>query len=190
MRSRIDNTLLRPKPADAFRSPYDDLIAYHATENGLDWRLVSALISVESGFQPEVESEAGAFGLMQVRKVAAEEVGEEAYWSPDGNIRTGVRYLKWLQGRCAEAKGRDQMAMILAAYNMGPAHLEDAQALARRFGYDPNRWYGSLEAMLPLLEQPAVYEQLPNGYARGRAVVEYVERILERFDQHRLATTG
>lgn len=186
----MDNTIIEPKPPSEFRSPYDHLIAYHAEQAGFDWRLVSALIAVESGFDPAVESEAGAFGLMQVRKEAAEEVGEADFFNPDSNIRTGVRYLKWLEQRFPDAKGRDRLALTLAAYNVGPAHVEDARLLARRFGYDANRWYGSLEHMLPLLEQPAVYEQLANGFARGRDVVEYVERILERFDQHRLATTN
>jgi len=79
----------------------------------------------------------------------------------------------------------ERLPLMLAAYNMGPGHVADAQTLAKRFGFDPLRWYDSMERVLPLLEQPALYEQLPNGYARGRATVKYVRRVLDRYARDR-----
>ena len=70
---------------------------------------------------------------------------------------------------------------MLAAYNMGPAHVEDAQTIARHFGYNPLRWDDSMDVVLPLLEQPAFYEKLPSGYAQGGATVGYVNRVLDRY---------
>ena len=61
------------------RTPYDALIAEAAEAAGLDSRLVSAIIFEESGFRADAVSPAGAYGLMQVRPVAAEEVGEVRY---------------------------------------------------------------------------------------------------------------
>ncbi len=169
----------------SFVSPYDDLIGKHAEAAGLDWRLVSAVIYEESRFQAESESEAGAFGLMQVRPIAAREVGETRFRDPDANIRTGVRYLKRLDDMFAGARGRDRLGLVLAAYNMGPAHVQDAQALARRFGYDPLAWDASVAAMLPLLQEPQIYQHLPNGFAQGRETLAYVKRVLDRYDAHR-----
>ena len=82
-------------------------------------------------------------------------------------MQTGVRYLRQLDEMFRAAHGRDRLAIILAAYNIGPGHIRDAQTLARSFGYDPNRWQDAMELMLPLLEHPSVYQQLPNGYAKG-----------------------
>jgi len=60
--------------------------------------------------------------------------------------------------------------------------------LARRFGYDPNRWESALELMLPLLEQPSLYAPLSNGYAKGSETVAYVRRILDRYERYRVQT--
>jgi membrane-bound lytic murein transglycosylase F len=74
---------------------------------------------------------------------------------------------------------------MLAAYNMGLAHVQDAQALAQRFGYDPLRWDGAMDVMVSLLEEPRVYERLSAGFAQGRAVVDYVDRVLRRYAMYR-----
>lgn len=165
--------------------PYEALIAKYAEEAGIDWRLVSALIHEESGFRPNVESAAGAYGLMQVREIAAMDVGETEFRDPESNIRTGVRYLKRLDEMFADADGRDRLALVLAAYNMGPAHVWDAQSICVRYGYNPRVWDGSLAAIVPLLEEPRFYNDLPAGYAQGRRAVGYVERVLKRFDTYR-----
>jgi soluble lytic murein transglycosylase-like protein len=164
-----------------FSSPYDTIIRHCAATAGFDWRFVSALIYEESRFVPDSESEKGAYGLMQVRDIAAREVGAISYASPAANIRAGVRYLQRLSDAFSAASERDHLALMLAAYNMGPAHVEDAQVLAKRLGFETSRWDSSMELVLPLLEQPAFYEQLPNGYAQGRVTVGYVNRVLDRY---------
>ncbi|GIW42528.1 MAG: hypothetical protein KatS3mg076_3105 [Candidatus Binatia bacterium] len=166
-------------------SPFDPLLRYHARRSGFDWRLLAALVFEESRFDPEAESDKGAYGLMQVRSVAAEEVGVEDFRSPAGNIEAGTQYLKRLSERFRRARGRQRLALVLAAYHMGPAHLEDAQKLAERLGFDPWRWDHSLELVLPLLEEPRFYSRLPHGYAKGRLTVRYVSRILDRYDYYR-----
>jgi len=62
--------------------------------------------------------------------------------------------------------------------------------LARRFGYDPNRWEDAMDLMLPLLEQPEIYQDLPSGFAKGRDTVTYVQRILDRYHQYQRETAG
>ncbi len=171
-------------------SPFDRLIAYHANAEGFDWRLIAALIFEESHFDPTSRSDKGAVGLMQVRPVAAEAVGAVEFHTPADNVQTGVRYLRQLDDMFHAASGRDRLAIILAAYNMGPGHVRDAQMLATHFGYDPNRWQDALELMLPLLEQPSVYGQLPNGYAKGSETVAYVYRILERYKRYQIQTAS
>jgi soluble lytic murein transglycosylase-like protein len=166
-------------------SPYDQLIGRYADEVGLDWRFVAAVIYEESRFQPDSVSEAGAYGLMQVRPAAAREVGEVSFREPEANIRAGVHYLQRLEREYAGARDRDRHALMLAAYNMGMAHVQDAQALAGRFGYDPLRWDGAMDVMVSLLEEPRVYERLSAGFAQGRGVVDYVDHVLRRYAMYR-----
>jgi hypothetical protein len=158
-------------------SPYDQLIGRYADEVGLDWRFVAAVIYEESRFQPDSVSDAGAYGLMQVRPVAAREVGEVSFREPEANIRTGVHYLQRLEREYAGAvRDRDRQALML---------VQDAQALAQRFGYDALRWDGAMDVMVSLLEEPRVYERLSAGFAQGRSVVDYVDRVLRRYAMYR-----
>jgi membrane-bound lytic murein transglycosylase MltF len=181
--------VVRPSRPPAVLSRYDHLIQWHSASHGLDWRLVAALIQEESGFKSDAVSSKGAIGLMQVRAIAAQDVGEIDFSAPNDNIRTGVRYLKRLETMFASAgEGRDRLALVLAAYNVGPAHVQDAQGLARNYGFDPYRWDNSMARILPLLEDPAFYGRVTAGYAQGRAGVTYVERILSRYDRYRVQT--
>src|SRR5262249_42464440 len=119
------------------------------------------------------------------RPIAAREVGELNFQEPEANIRAGVHYLQRLEREYESAGDRHRPALMLAAYNMGNAHVQDAQALAGRFGDAPLRWDGARDAMVSLLEEPGVYANLPNGFARGRSVVDYVDRVLRRYAAYR-----
>jgi membrane-bound lytic murein transglycosylase F len=176
---------LEPEHVPPVFSPYDEMIARHAEAAGLDWRFVSAVIYEESRFEPDSRSPVGAVGLMQVMPAAAQDVGELRFHEPEGNVRAGVRYLQRLWREYATAAERDRLALMLAAYNMGMGHVRDAQRLAERFGYDPLRWDGAMEVMVGLLEEPQVAAEMRHGFAQGRSVVAYVERILNRYASYR-----
>jgi len=165
-------------------SPFDDLIVRQAKLHGFDWRLIAALIFEESRFKPDSLSSKGAVGLMQVRAIAAEQVGMERFHAPSDNIQAGVKYLRHLDGLFDSARGEDRLRLVLAAYNMGPSHVRDAQSLAQRYGYDPNRWNFSMDRILPLLEEPRFHKDLPSGFARGRDTVSYVDRVVRRYEQY------
>ena len=187
--SVIEQTASRPRAGLGISiSPFDRLIAHQANAEGFDWRLIAALIFEESHFDPASRSDKGAVGLMQVRPIAAEAVGAVDFEAPADNVQTGVRYLRQLDEMFHAAHGRERLAIILAAYNIGPGHIRDVQTLARNFGYDPNRWQDALELMLPLLEHASLYQQLPNGYAKGSETVAYVDRVLERYEHYKRQT--
>jgi soluble lytic murein transglycosylase-like protein len=187
--SIIEQTASRPRVGLGISiSPFDRLIVHQANAEGFDWRLIAALIFEESHFDPASRSDKGAVGLMQVRPVAAEAVGAVDFRAPVDNVQTGVRYLRQLDEMFHAAHGRERLAIILAAYNIGPGHVRDAQTLARNFGYDPNRWHDALELMLPLLEHPSLYQQLTNGYAKGGDTVAYVDRVLQRYEHYKRQT--
>jgi len=169
-------------------SQYDDLISRHAAAEGFDWRLIAAIVAEESGFEPTSRSEKGAYGLMQIMPIAAQEVGMENFSEPEDNIRTGILYLRYLNQMFRDARGMDRLKLVLAAYNMGPGHLQDAQLLAVELGNDPTVWDNEMEAVIPLLEDPEYYEYLPNGYARGRGVVRYVYKVLDRYERYQVLT--
>lgn len=169
---------------------YADSIGRYAAEEGLDWRLVAAVIAVESAFQPGALSPAGAFGLMQVKEAAAREVGVYPYDDPDSNIRAGVRYLAAMRRSFPASTLADQHAMMLAAYNMGPGHMRDARWLARELGLSAGDWHNGVASSVRLLEEPHVYPRLRHGFAQGRGVVRYVERVLATYASYRQRFPG
>jgi membrane-bound lytic murein transglycosylase F len=162
-------------------SQYDHLIAQHAEEAGFDWRLVAALIFEESRFDHSRVSVAGAYGLMQVMPFTARLVGTKNYQQPHDNVVAGVKYLRSLYRNFPHGQPEDRLALTLASYVMGVGHVEDAQRMARVFGYDPHCWEDSMEVVLPLLENPKYHRKSLFGYAQGREAVRYANAILKRY---------
>jgi membrane-bound lytic murein transglycosylase F len=175
--SRVQESTLLTKRL----SRYDHLIARHAEEAGFDWRLVAALIFEESRFDHKRVSEAGAYGLMQIMPMTAQDVGIKNYTAPRGNIAAGVKYLQILARQFPYGRADDRLALILASYLLGPGHVEDAQRLAQRLGYDPHCWTESMERVLPLLEETDYHNQTLHGPAAGSHAVRYVNAIRKRY---------
>ena len=93
----------------------------------MDYRLVLAVIRVESNFRNEAVSTHGARGLMQVKPSLAKYIAKDAgvSWQdnnclsePEKNIRLGVYHLSRLMDDFKDT------AVALHAYNTGPAKLK------------------------------------------------------------------
>lgn len=189
-RSRRDGTIKvlyerafdPPRPDDSTRiSRWDDLIRRSTNDTSFDWRFVVALIVQESRFDPEAVSDKGALGLMQLTPIAARAVGIVDVEDPASNIRAGIRYLEQLSRMFPAADGRHRRAIILAAYLVGPAHVRDAQEIARQLGVDPHRWENALQQAIVLLEEPTWYRQAEHGFSPGTQAVRYVDEVLRRY---------
>ncbi|MCB0359204.1 MAG: lytic transglycosylase domain-containing protein, partial [Bdellovibrionales bacterium] len=111
-RSRLHT--LRGWRARAIPSQFDSLIKRSATEEGIDWRLVKAVVHAESAFRPQAVSPKGAMGLMQLMPATASRFGVRNAFDPEQNIRGGVRYLRFLLDRY-----EGNIRLALAAYNAG-----------------------------------------------------------------------
>ncbi len=104
-------------PADADAGPYWDEIERAATANGVDPRLVRAVIEVESANQPRAVSAKGAMGLMQLMPGTARAYGVANPFDPHANIEAGTRHLRFLLDRY-------DLSLALAAYNAGAGRVE------------------------------------------------------------------
>jgi membrane-bound lytic murein transglycosylase MltF len=162
---------------------YAGVIAKYADPAELDWRLVAALIYEESRFEEHAVSASGARGLMQLMPWISTEVGIGNVSQPEANIQAGILYLRRLAEQFPDARASDRIALVLASYLLGASHVFDAQDLARERRLDPQAWRGNVETLMPLLEDANVRTRA--GYARGRLAVDYVNRILDRYDVYR-----
>lgn len=164
-------------------SPWDGLFRAAGTRHGLDWRLLAALAFAESGYDPWEVSSAGAIGLLQLMPATAEALGAHDPFDPAQNVRAGARHLRWLYQQCEGVEEEDRVAFALAAYNMGLAHVHDAQVLAAVRGLDPDRWDGHVADVLPLLENETIAAELRYGMARGTVTRRYVEHVLDLYER-------
>jgi murein DD-endopeptidase MepM/ murein hydrolase activator NlpD len=89
-----------------------------AKETGLDVSLLEAVAAVESEFNPNAVSPAGALGIMQLMPYTVKELGISDPFDPRENILGGAKYLKTLVDRF----GKTDIA--LAAYNAGAGNVE------------------------------------------------------------------
>ncbi len=96
------------------RRRYTAVVAQIARRNGVDPKLVDAVISAESAYNPDAVSSAGAMGLMQLMPATARRFGVSDPFDPTANIRGGVRYLHWLLD-----KFNNNVVLALAGYNAG-----------------------------------------------------------------------
>ena len=85
---------------------------------GMDERLIQAVIEVESGYDVNAVSSAGAEGLMQIMPGTQRDLGVTQPFDPEENIEAGVRYLQNMIERFGTVE------LGLAAYNAGPNNVE------------------------------------------------------------------
>ena len=131
--------------------PYEDTILKWSKQRQLNPLLVTSLIRQESRFEPEIESSAGALGLMQVMpatgKNAANNIGLSNYslTNPEDNINIGTYYLDF-----THKKYNNNSMLAVASYNAGPNAvakwvnrygLQDADEFVEQIPYPETKGY-------------------------------------------------
>ena len=176
------------KPKEGELSGFDGIIKKTAKDIGWDWRLLASLIYQESHFRLDLESEKGAFGLMQLMPVVMEryEIGYDA--TPEEQLEAGGKLIKYL-GDCLEDKVADsaeRVKFILAAYNSGLGHVYDAQRLAEKYGKYPDVWDNNVDYFILNKSKKQYYNDTccKAGYLRGTETYRFVEEVLDRYYQY------
>ncbi|HNG08244.1 MAG TPA: transglycosylase SLT domain-containing protein [Chitinophagales bacterium] len=166
-------------------SLYDNIIQYFAKSINWDWRLVAALMYQESKFDPNATSWAGAKGLMQLMPGTARQMGlHTGLYQPEQNIQAGTKYLQYLEQFWKEVPDFTQrIKFILASYNAGVGHIQDAARLAKKYGYSETEWDGNVEYFILYKSNPRFYNDrvVKYGYARGSETFNYVRNIIKKY---------
>lgn len=122
---------------------------------GIDPYLTLSVIATESSFRQEAISWAGAYGLMQIKLITAEEVaaelgipwkGEQTLFDPVVNITLGLRYLANMKERFGN------MSDALTAYNYGPQYVVSCFSSGKRL---PDKYIKKIAGHLQRYGVPA-----------------------------------
>jgi peptidoglycan lytic transglycosylase len=106
---------------------YAHIVRGHARNHDLDPALLAAVVYVESRFDPNARSEAGAVGLMQLLPATAKGIALRTGGTrfvvadlrdPEINVRYGSWYLDHLRDQYGDTK------LALAAYHAGQGNVE------------------------------------------------------------------
>ena len=96
----------------------ENAVELYSNQHGVDSNLVKAIIKVESNFDPNVVSSAGAKGLMQLMPENCKALGVEDPFNIEQNIEGGVKHIKEYIDRY-----NGDVEMALMAYNGGPTRM-------------------------------------------------------------------
>lgn len=96
----------------------DNAISTSSKRYGVDENLIRAIIKVESNFDPNVVSKAGAKGLMQLMPENCRDLGVTDPFNIEQNIDGGTRHIKEYLD-----KYDGDVEMALMAYNGGPTRM-------------------------------------------------------------------
>ena len=170
-------------------SPYDNLFKTAAESLSVDWIMLASLAYQESKFDPKVESWAGAKGLLQLTDISIDQFNVQDPFNPAENIEAGTEFLEWLEEFWTDRvkDPNERLKFVLASYNVGQGHVLDAVRLTKKFGGDPEVWEDNVAKYLKAKSTKEYYNDpvVKFGYCRGSEPVNYVDKILNRYDQYK-----
>lgn len=141
---------------------YKELIYKYSETYELDPLLASAVIKVESNFQPYAKSSRGAMGLMQImpetgkemaRKLKIKPFAVSDLNNPEINLRIGLYYLAHLKKQF-----NGDVYLTLAAYNGGSANVQ--------------KWLAEKK-----IDRDGVVDQIPFEETKG-----FVQKVMRNYE--------
>ena len=97
----------------------DRIIMQVGVRDGVDPRLIHAVIWQESRYNQNATSHVGAKGLMQLMPATGKRFGCDNLSDAESNVEAGTKYLRWLLNRF-----NGDVSLALAAYNAGEGSVE------------------------------------------------------------------
>ena len=159
---------------------YEDLFKYNANKYNLDWKLLAAISYQESKWNNNAVSPTGVKGLMMLTKNTANMLNVNRL-IPEESIDGATRYLDKLKNIFNEYQEDMRINLMLAAYNLGPGHVQDIIHLAKGNNIQIQEWKILKEYLLKL-HKKKYYKDMKFGYARGWEAVQYVKNVKQYYD--------
>ncbi len=144
---------------NTFSSRFDPLIEKISRNNGIDPFLIKCIIKVESGFNPDAVSTAGAMGLMQLMQDTARYFKVKDPLDPEENLNAGIKHFKSLYKHFS-----GDIPLALAAYHAGLGRVK-------------NRTLPPIQATVDYVDKVMKYY---NGNSGGSS--QKIQKLYKRID--------
>ena len=171
-------------------SPYDSIFRVYADTIGWDWKMLAAVAYVESKFDTSAVSSVGAQGLMQIMPVTARAMGipEGMEHDPEESVRAAVEYFEYLSHVFRRVPEEERINFVLASYNAGFGHVQDAMRLAAKYGKNRYVWNDNVESYLRLKNDSVYFTDslCRNGRFVGTETILFVRRVQHKYGEYRL----
>ena len=186
-----EDSLAVEMPDPVFRiSPYDSIFRIYADTVGWDWKMLAAVAYVESKFDTSAVSAVGAQGLMQIMPQTARAMGipEGMEHDPEESVRAAAEYFAYLSQLFRRVPSSEQINFVLASYNAGFGHVQDAMRLADKYGKNRYVWNDNVESYLRLKNDSVYYTDslCRNGRFAGTETILFVRRVQHKYGEYRL----
>lgn len=154
------------EPEYTYLSPYVELSDYdhHFREAAdtldYDWTLIAAIAFTESRFDSTAISGAGAKGVMQMmpKTMRGMDIPDSLHMDTRTNIMAATQLIESLEHHYRYISDPDErLNFVLAAYNAGFGHINDAMRLAHKYGKNKYRWNGNVDTFL-------IYKSMPEYF--------------------------
>ena len=181
----------QPAPSPFVRiSPLDEHFRDAADSIGWDWTLLAAVCYTESKFDTNAVSHVGACGVMQMLPATLRSLGvpDSMFTDPRTNIYAGAGYLKKLDYIFRRIKDFDERVnFILASYNAGVGQVDDAMALAQKYGRSRYVWHNGVDTFLILKKYPEYYNDSVcnvGAFNSSDETLQFVEKVTGRWKHY------
>ena len=187
--TQVVQTITTDTIAPVFRiSPYDNIFRHYADTVGWDWKMLAAVAYVESKFDTSATSAVGAQGLMQMMPHTARAMGipEGMERDPEESVRAAAKYFNYLSRLFRRVPENERMHFVLASYNAGYGHVQDAMRLAEKYGKSRHVWNGNVETFLRLKNDSIYYTDsvCKNGKFTGHETTLFVRKVQHKYSEY------
>lgn len=167
-------------------SPYDKYFKAAGKKYNVDWQLLAAIAYQESRFNASIEGFGGAYSMLQFMPNTGPKYGVYPDSPPEVQIYGGMKKLAADFSYFNNIKDNEQkIKLVLATYNAGRGHIDDAVRLAEKYGLDPTKWDDNVEKMVINLSKQEFYrdEVVKSGAMKGEFTSKYVEKVYKRYKE-------
>ena len=123
---------------------------------------------------------------MMPRTARAMGVPEGKESEPEESVRAAVDYFIYLSRLFRRIPESERIHFVLASYNAGFGHIQDAMRLAEKYGKNRNVWDNNVETFLRLKNDSIYYTDslCRNGRFSGIETTLFVRKVQHKYSEY------